>query len=285
MAGGAVLPARPEGSGRSGDCGLRRRPKAGSRGGRKTKKQNPMMKRWLLLLTLTGCMPMVLGAERDAEAVSVEVRVVQRSVEAVPAEAGVIRLSGGLAEEADPTVENRAGEILERLAAEFRAMKGYEVDFALEAGEYRARGRYAVEGMGYELTLGDVEVYCDGTVRYEVDKERREVTIVGVDTTSRNLLNNPVRAFDFLGDDYRSELLSEAGGKASVRLTPVAGSGASVGTVTVTVSTATMRPEALDYDYEEERIHVDVLRVAPLPSSLQPFDRSRFEGYEFIDFR
>lgn len=244
-----------------------------------------MMKRWLLLLTLTGCMPMVLGAERDAEAVSVEVRVEQRSVEAVPAEAGVIRLSGGLAEEADPAVENRAGEILERLAAEFRAMKGYEVDFALEAGEYRARGRYAVEGMGYELTLGDVEVYCDGTVRYEVDKERREVTIVGVDTTSRNLLNNPVRAFDFLGDDYRSELLSEAGGKASVRLTPVAGSGASVGTVTVTVSTATMRPEALDYDYEEERIHVDVLRVAPLLSSLQPFDRSRFEGYEFIDFR
>ena len=31
--------------------------------------------------------------------------------------------------------ENRAGEILERLAAGFRAMKGYEVTFEVEAGE------------------------------------------------------------------------------------------------------------------------------------------------------
>ena len=47
----------------------------------------------------------------------------------------------------------RAGEILEGLAAGFRAMKGYEVDFAVEAGEYRTAGSYAVEGQGYFLTL------------------------------------------------------------------------------------------------------------------------------------
>ena len=63
----------------------------------------------------------------------------------------------------------RAGEILEGLAAGFRAMKGYEVDFAVEAEEYRTAGSYAVEGQGYFLTLGDAEVFCDGTVRYEVD--------------------------------------------------------------------------------------------------------------------
>ncbi|WP_239406031.1 LolA family protein [Alistipes sp. An66] len=181
--------------------------------------------------------------------------------------------------------ENRAGEILERLAAGFRAMKGYEVDFTVEAGEYRTAGSYAVEGQGYFLTLGDAEVFCDGTVRYEVDNARREVTIAGVDSTSRNILNNPVRAFDFLGDDYRAELLSETGGKAVVRLTPVEGSGASAGTVAVTVSTATMRPEQLDYDYDGERIRVVVRRVAPLAGPLARFERSRFEGYEFIDFR
>ena len=118
--------------------------------------------------------------------------------------------------------ENRAGEILERLAAGFRAMKGYEVTFEVEAGEYRTAGSYAVEGQGYFLTLGDAEVFCDGTVRYEVDNARREVTIVGVDTASRNILNNPVRAFDFLGSEYLPTLVSEAGGQAVVRLTPAA---------------------------------------------------------------
>ena len=170
----------------------------------------------------------------------------------------------------------RAAEILEGLAAGFRAMKGYEVDFVIEAGDYRAEGCYAVQGAGYALSLGDAEVYGDEKVRYEVDNDRREVTIAGVDSTSRNILNNPVRAFDFLGDDYRAELLSETGGKAVVRLTPVEGSGASAGTVAVTVSTATMRPEQLDYDYDGERIRVVVRRVAPLAEPLARFERSRF---------
>lgn len=179
----------------------------------------------------------------------------------------------------------RAEEILGALAAGFRAMNGYEVGFEIEAGDYRARGSYAVQGQSYTLTLDEAEVYCDGTVRYEVDKARREVTVVGVDSTSRNLLNNPVRAFDFLGSDYVPRLVSESDGRAVVRLTPVAESGASTGVITVTVATATMLPERLDYAYDGEQVRVNVLRIAPLSAPLVRFDRSRFAGYEFIDFR
>ena len=180
---------------------------------------------------------------------------------------------------------NRASEILERLAAGFRAMKGYEVAFEVEAGESRIGGSYAVEGQGYFLTLGDAEVFCDGTVRYEVHHARREGTIVEVDTTSRNILNNPVRAFDFLDSEYLPELLSETEGRAVVRLTPTAENSSPAGTVTVTVSTAAMRPEVLDYDYEGERVRITIGRVAPLGEPLRTFDRKGCEGYEFIDFR
>ena len=181
--------------------------------------------------------------------------------------------------------ENRAGEILERLAAGFRAMKGYEVTFEVEAGEYRTGGRYAVEGQGYFLTLGDAEVFCDATVRYEVDNARREVTIVGVDTASRNILNNPVKAFDFLDSEYLPELLSETAGRAVVRLTPTAGNSSPAGVITVTVSTATMRPEVLDYDYDGERVQVGILGIAPLAGHVRLFDKNAYAGYEFIDFR
>ena len=181
--------------------------------------------------------------------------------------------------------ENRAGEILERLAAGFRAMKGYEVTFEVEAGEYRTGGRYAVEGQGYFLTLGDAEVFCDATVRYEVDNARREVTIVGVDTASRNILNNPVKAFDFLDSEYDPELLTETAGRAVVRLTPTAGNSSPAGVITVTVSTATMRPEVLDYDYDGERVQVGILGIAPLAGHVRLFDKNAYAGYEFIDFR
>jgi len=81
----------------------------------------------------------------------------------------------------------RATEILERLAAGFRAMDGYGVKFGVVSGDYEARGSYVVEGDSYYLVLGDAEVYCDGAVRYEVDNRRREVTIDVVDTGSRNI--------------------------------------------------------------------------------------------------
>ena len=144
----------------------------------------------------------------------------------------------------------RATEILERLAAGFRAMDGYGVKFGVVSGDYEARGSYVVEGDSYYLVLGDAEVFADGAVRREVDNRRREVTVTEVDTASRNILNNPVRAFDFLGSEY-----------------------------------TTMRPRSLSYDYDGEQVLVNVLEVAPLAGHVRRFDPKNYEGYEFIDFR
>ena len=95
----------------------------------------------------------------------------------------------------------RATEILEKLAAGFRAMPGYSVDFEVSAGDYKSRGSYVLEGRCYYLVLADAEVFADSVVRYEIDNRRREVTVTEVDAASRNILNNPVRAFDFLGSE------------------------------------------------------------------------------------
>ncbi len=179
----------------------------------------------------------------------------------------------------------RATEILEKLAAGFRAMPGYSVDFEVVAGDYNNRGSYVVEGRNYYLALADAEVFADSVIRYEIDNRRREVTVTEVDAASRNILNNPVRAFDFLGSEYVPTLVSEAGGCAVVRLTPAAGNDSPAGNVTVTVDTATMRPLSLSYDYDGEQVQVSVLGVAPLAGHVRVFDRQAYAGYEFIDFR
>lgn len=179
----------------------------------------------------------------------------------------------------------RAAAILEKLAAEFRAMSSYEVAFGIVAKDYSASGSYAVEGESYCLTLGDAEVFADGATRYEVDNNRREVTVNEVDTASRNFLNNPVRAFDFLGSEYTPKLLREKDGQAVVRLTPTGGANAAAGEITVTVRTAPVRPVELAYDYDGEHITVVVTAVTPLARSLRHFDRTAYAGYEWIDFR
>lgn len=220
----------------------------------------------------------------------------ETTVSAVPAAAGDFFRSGVPAAAAspassaavaalEPSADGRAAEILEKLAAGFRALGAYGVTFEVSSDEYTTRGRYAVEGENYYIAVGEAEVYCDGKIRYEIDNRRREVTVTEVDAASRNILNNPVRAFDFLGSEYVPTLVSEAGGRAVVQLTPAAGNDSPAGNVTVTVDTATMRPLSLFYDYDGEQVQVSVLGVAPLAGHVRVFDRQAYAGYEFIDFR
>ena len=129
------------------------------------------------------------------------------------------------------------------------------------------------------------DVYCDGAVRYEVDNRRREVTIDVVDTGSRNILNNPVHAFDFLGSEYAASLAGEQEGRAVVRLTPAPGNTSSAGNIVLTVDTAAMRPVSLRYDYDGEQVQVSVLGIKPLETPLKAFAKDNYAGYEFIDFR
>lgn len=234
----------------------------------------------------------------SAEAAASDLRAVfpETTVSAVPAAAGDFFRSGVPVAAASPassaavaalapSADGRAAEILEKLAAGFRALGAYGVTFEVSSDEYTTRGRYAVEGENYYIAVGEAEVYCDGKIRYEIDNRRREVTVTEVDAASRNILNNPVRAFDFLGSEYVPTLVSEAGGRAVVRLTPATGNDSPAGNVTVTVDTATMRPLSLSYDYDGEQVQVSVLGVAPLAGHVRVFDRQAYAGYEFIDFR
>lgn len=220
----------------------------------------------------------------------------ETTVSAVPAAAGDFFRSGVPAAAAspassaavaalEPSADGRAAEILEKLAAGFRALGAYGVTFEVSSDEYTTRGRYAVEGENYYIAVGEAEVYCDGKIRYEIDNRRREVTIDDVDTSSRNLLSNPAHAFDFIGTQYAPSLVSDAEDRAVVRLTPTSADASPAGEILVTVDTAAMRPESLRYDYDGEQVGIAVLGVAPLDTPLKAFSKGDYKGYEFIDFR
>ncbi len=179
----------------------------------------------------------------------------------------------------------RAAEIVAGVSAAFRAMKSYSVDFEVTMGEHRMAGNYAVCGETYRIVLGDAEVWFDGKTRHEIDNRRKEVTLSNVDPADRNILNNPVRAFDFIDSEYVPSLLRERDDEAVVLLEPAGDGGMPAGSVTLVVATATMRPRSLDYDFDGERVTVRILGIEPLRKALPAFDRAAFAAYEWIDFR
>lgn len=173
--------------------------------------------------------------------------------------------------------------MVERLAETFGRMSSYAVTFRVQSGDYTAEGRYAVRGDAYYLTLGGAEVYSDGRAKREVDPERREVVIDVVDTASRNLLNNPTRAFDFLDDAFRCEESPVREGSCTLRLTPT-DRRAVMSTITVEVDVATACPRWVEYDLDGDRVRIDILRIEE-GAEVRAFDEAEYAGYEFIDFR
>ncbi len=181
--------------------------------------------------------------------------------------------------------QDRAAEIVASLAASFRSRVAYEVDFEVTAGEFCASGNYAVEGGRYRLTMDDSEVFAEAGIRYVVDRSRREVTIDRADTTGRNILDDPVHAFDFLNSDYAASLVFEGGGTTVIRLEPASPASASSGGITLALSTENLQPRSIAYDFDGDRIEVRIGRIGPLRGAVQAFDPADYPGYEWIDFR
>ena len=133
-----------------------------------------------------------------------------------------------------------------------------------------------------DAPAGDAEAYSDGVSKWEVDPSKREVVVDVVDTQSRSLLGNPTRAFDFLDDAFRSELLPSEGEVRRLRLTPV-DKGAAMSSITVDVA-ADGSPRAVIYDLDGERMRIEIRRIEP-SAEVRRFDAADYAGYELIDFR
>jgi hypothetical protein len=179
---------------------------------------------------------------------------------------------------------DKASERVVMLSRAVKSLGRYAVRFEVAVGEQRVSGDYIVGEGRYTLHLGTIEVYGDAECRYEVDTSRKEIIIDKVDNTSHNILNNPLLAFDFIGEEYAATILSEDGGKVVVRLTPRQEAEQS-GVVDVEIDTRTNLPKSLIYRPSGESIKIDIPYIEAVSVEPTAFDGSKYKNFEVIDFR
>ena len=183
-----------------------------------------------------------------------------------------------------PATAGDGVQALLRRTADYVAKLGrYTARFEITAGEYSSAGSYTVDGDAYYIEVEGAEVYSDGKTRYEVDNGRREVNVDGVDVSSRNILDNPTRCFDFVGTEYDAAVSSEEGDETTLCLRSRDES--VEGEIYLTVETATGCPRHIAYVLYDDRIEVAVTHLAPASGAVKRYDRKAYSGYETIDFR
>ena len=127
----------------------------------------------------------------------------------------------------------------------------YAMNVAVTIGdELPINGFFMVDGDGYYITLGVMEVYSDGKLRYEINNERKEVVEDVVDLESCDLLSNPTRAFKFVPNEFKSEVISTTDNVVVLRLTPKSETmGIDSITLTLQRSGSTISPMILCHSY------------------------------------
>ncbi|MDE7069555.1 MAG: hypothetical protein K2O63_03430 [Alistipes sp.] len=180
--------------------------------------------------------------------------------------------------------QERAQSLLRRLAATLGELEPYEVVFEVATERGPVAGRYRVDGDRYYMQVGRAEVYGDGECRREIDPSRREVVVDHADLSSRNLLNNPTRAFDFVGEEYDFAASDAGAGRVEVVMTPRR-AGSVVERILVEVDAASALPSSVTYEVDGDRIRIAILSVGKSAEPVRRFDAARYAGFEIIDFR
>lgn len=174
-------------------------------------------------------------------------------------------------------------QMLRRVAEYVKALGSYDAEVDVAAGEYKASGSYSVAGDSYYIKVGEAEVYADGKTRYEVDHSRKEVSVDVVDLESQNILDNPTRCFDFVGEEYAAELVKESDGVATIRLE--ARDEAMEGEILLGVESATGKPLSIAYILYDDRVDVKIKSLTPRKTKLPTFSKGDYKGYDMVDFR
>ena len=146
-------------------------------------------------------------------------------------------------------------------------------------------GYLMIDGDGYYLTLGAMEVYSDGKLRYEINNERKEVTEDRVNLESSDLLTNPTRAFDFVDEQFEVSVKSSDMQGAELYVVPRdENMGISNITLSLVNTKSGVQPKRIVYDYDGEVVTIELTMVDTSDKRLPRWDKGSYRAYDIVSF-
>lgn len=183
------------------------------------------------------------------------------------------------------SAQTTARQWLERLDASLGERYAMTLHIDMTNAEQPLIGYMMIDGDSFYLTLGAMEVYSDGKLRYEVNNERKEVTEDRVNLSSADLLSNPTRAFEFVGEQFDVALLSANATAVELHIKPLdADMGISNIALSLKVAGGKVLPDAIVYDYDGEVVDINLEMVDTKDKSLPRWSKDKYRAYDIVSF-
>jgi outer membrane lipoprotein-sorting protein len=191
--------------------------------------------------------------------------------------------------------DDRATEILDRMAGLFTGWDSYRIEFRISAGQglVDMPGTLTVSGERYFLDLpGDSGIGYDGTTVYTHTIGNGEVILENPDPNEEALFADPIGMFRLDDGDYVRTFRGEVsrGGRTLQVLELTPRRPEDFDAYTLEIDRASGLPVAIDYrmPVSKDALSIEILAITPnvavgaIPFA---FDPARHPGVEVIDFR
>lgn len=183
------------------------------------------------------------------------------------------------------SAQTTARQWLERLDASLGERYAMTLHIAMTNAEQPLIGYLMIDGDSFYLTLGAMEVYSDSKLRYEVNNERKEVIEDRVNLSSADLLSNPTRAFEFVGEQFDVALLSANATDVELHIKPLdADMGISNIALSLKVAGGKVLPDAIVYDYDGEVVGITLEMMDAKDKALPRWSKDRYRAYDIVSF-
>lgn len=176
--------------------------------------------------------------------------------------------------------QSRAEQLLKRMQTSIAAMGAYETAFVVDIEGTELSGALAVEGARYHIQMGAMEVYGDSLLRYEINHDRREVTLMPTEKESTNLLSNPAHALSAVST-AEAALLMEKNGVAELLVQPPH----EQGQIRLWLDATRSLPTKIRYEQEGIGVDIGIRALKKMAAPLPTYDVAKYATYEQIDFR
>ena len=176
-----------------------------------------------------------------------------------------------------------ANDWLTQLRSSLGSSYAWNITVATAGEEFS--GHYMVDGDAYYLTLGVMEVYSDGKLRYEINNARKEVTEDRVNLKAVDLLTNPTRAFNFVDKEYTIIIKERTVLGVVLKLVP---KDPDMDLTEILLNLekrgSLVIPTKLKYSYDDEAITISLLPLSMVDKRLPRWNKERYRGYDIVSF-
>ena len=175
--------------------------------------------------------------------------------------------------------DERGVEVLQRISRRYTSLGSYRLHFTLALSDGSAsEGELAVSGNNLYMKMANNEIFVEDSVRYEVHPRQREVVIDRTDAYDKEGFN-PLKGVEGLENNY------DARYDESMRLLHLTPKSGTSDTIVLGVSVDGESVERVTIGGGATAVVIGIGSVKYTQQMPPKFDRTKYNGFEIIDFR